>query len=669
MAIPIAAIVAYSNATAGPFIFDDTDSIVENTFMRSENLAECMAAPRKSSAAGRPVVSLSLAANYRMSGDDPRGYHVFNIAVHAVTAVVLFAVLLRIVRGRDPDCGVGLPAAVALIFAVHPLGTDAVNQVIYRTELLGSLFYLLTLYAAMRAARSRISALWIMIALTCSAVGMGCKEFVFSVPLAVFLLDGMVLFPSWRLALSKRWLLYGGLCLTWVVLWTAMFDRGPDGTWERVRQDAIGDHAGMPYGEYWLTQSAALVHYVRLVLWPSPLILDYGEWPIGGGFVITWSVIVVAAMVAGVLWLWRRRPDLAFLWILGFFILAPTTLLPNRGEVVGEHRMYLPMIAVIASVAAAVGAITRRFAGSVGWQRALITCITAGACIAATTATRTRNTVYSSKLAVWQDTVDKWPHGARAYNGVADALRENDDLLNAVKYYEKSLELDDDQTQPRLNLGGTLQALGRDDDAIPYFQHLLGMNPHPQTAAKAHNNLASSMRILGRLEECTEHYLQAIALNPRLVQAQHNLGLVYKDLDRDGAAVEQFRRALELNPQLPEAHYQLGYVLFRNGDTQTAIPHLKSVIALNSPIAYLAHDLLGQINTQDGDLIQARAHFEAFVQLQPSMAEARYNLGFLLVQMEDYEAAVGHLEVAVEILPGFEAAARQLDYARSMLQQ
>ena len=152
-----AGLIVFGNSLWGAFIFDDQNAILGNPQIRRLwPFSNAFSAPANTPVAGRPVVALSLAINYALGGLDVRGYHAWNVAVHILCTLVLFGIIRRTL-GRSPlqerfgSASDVIAAACALIWLVHPLQTEAVNYVTQRTESTMALFYLLTLYAAIRA--------------------------------------------------------------------------------------------------------------------------------------------------------------------------------------------------------------------------------------------------------------------------------------------------------------------------------------------------------------------------------------------------------------------------------------------------------------------------------------------------------------------------------------
>ena len=211
VAIAVVVVVVFGRGLNGPFIFDDHNAIVDNPHTRTLwPITDAISAPDQSTVDGRPVVALSLAVNFAIGRLDPWGYHAVNIAIHALCAVALFGVLGRITGRR------GLALAVAAIWAVHPLHTESVTYIVQRSELMMTLFYLLTVYSCLRGFSSkRGRRAWFTVAIVCCALGMASKEVMVSVPIFVLLLDRAMASGSFRQALRQHVGLYAGLAATW----------------------------------------------------------------------------------------------------------------------------------------------------------------------------------------------------------------------------------------------------------------------------------------------------------------------------------------------------------------------------------------------------------------------------------------------------------------------
>ena len=296
--------------------------------------------------AGRPLVNVSFAINYALGRLDVRGYHVWNIATHLLCALLLFGIVRRTlelpaVRPRLGRWSADLAFAVALIWVVHPLNTEAVNYLTQRTESMMGLFYFLTLYASIRARMSAHASRWAVTSVVSCAAGMACKESMATAPLMIVLYDRVFLFDSLRQGLRERWRLYAGLAMTWLVL-AALMLSGP-------RVHSAGFSSPIRPWTYLLNQAVMIVHYLRLAIWPRALVLNYGApSPLTLHDVAPYAVLVVALFLVTVAALaLRPKAGVSGAWF--FVTLAPaSSIVPIATEVGAERRMYLPLAGLIA---------------------------------------------------------------------------------------------------------------------------------------------------------------------------------------------------------------------------------------------------------------------------------------------------------------------------------
>ncbi|MCK4851206.1 MAG: hypothetical protein KAT11_07640, partial [Phycisphaerae bacterium] len=347
--IVAAGLLAYHNSFGGPFIFDDRDSIPENPTIRQLwNIRAVLSPPAQGQAVQRrPIVNLSLAINYAISGLHVRGYHVFNTGAHVLAALTLFGVLRRTLRSSIATQDVertsfNLSLVIALIWVVHPIHTDAVTYIIQRTEVLAGLFYLLTLYFVIRASSSSGAISWYIAAVIACLLGMGSKESMISAPLLVLLYDRVFLSSSFKEVFRRRWALYLGLAATWGLV-VVYIPHGSEGAAVFGRGSASIHYAS--------TQFEAISNYLRLCFWPTPLILDYGIYKPTSFWRALPYAIFITSLLAGTVVALRRRPWLGFLGVWFFAILAPSSsFVPVFAQASAEKRMYLPLAAVVVAV-------------------------------------------------------------------------------------------------------------------------------------------------------------------------------------------------------------------------------------------------------------------------------------------------------------------------------
>jgi protein O-mannosyl-transferase len=559
------ALLAYSGSFAVPFLYDDEETIAANPSIR--HLASALFPPAATTAGGRPLLNLSFAADYAAGGLGVGGYHAVNVAIHVLAGLALFGIVRRTLSARAP--GEATPAAllVALLWTLHPLQTESVTYLAQRAESLMGLLYLLTLYCFVRSvergARGRTA--WSLLCVGACLLGMGTKEVMVSAPLIVLLYDRAFVSGSLREAWRARRLLYSGLALTWVALGFLVLSA-------HGRGGSAGFGTGVTPWQYALTQFPAIVHYLRLCVWPHPLIFDYGNALEPPSIRTLACALAVAALVAAAAWAFARNLAAGFLGAAFFAILAPSSsFVPVATETVAEHRMYLPLAAVaVLFVCAAQGALGRRglvpllvLAGVLGWL------------------TFERNQVYLSDAALWADTVRGRPGNDRAHNYLGLAYEKTPGRLgDAIAQFEESLRLNPGRPQAHNYFGRVLEGIpGRLDEAIAQYREALRLSPD---YADAHNNLGNALNGEGRTAEAVVQYQEALRLDPGNAEAHNNLGNALSMEGRFGEAVPQYEEALRLKPGFVGFHLNLAATLLQiPGRADEAAAHLREALRLD----------------------------------------------------------------------------------------
>jgi tetratricopeptide (TPR) repeat protein len=648
-------IAVYSRTFSVPLLFDDIDAIVENPTIQHWNTAWW--APGNTTATGRPVLNLSLALNYAVSGTAVWTYHAFNLAIHVLAGLTLFGIVRRTLGlvGRvipNPLLSVSDPSdrrvkdnapypanatllafAAALLWTLHPLQTEAVTYIVQRAESLMGLFYLLTLYCFIRgicAERAdasgpragRASWVWFAGSVGACLLGMATKEVMVSAPLIVLLYDRTFIAGSFREAWRRRAGLYAALAATWLVLIGLVASTG----WNR--HGASGFDVGIAPWAYWLTQFEAVSRYVGLSVWPDPLVFEYGTvWVNHPAEVALYALLVVGLAVAGLVALWRR-PAIGFLGAWFFAILAPTSIVPGRVQMIVEHRMYLPLAAVMTLAAIGIHAMLKQR----GWVVFIALALGLGLL------TARRNEDYRSELSIWSDTVAKRPNNERAHNNLGLCWSKMPGRLNdAIAQYEAALQLKPDYADAHNNLGVAWARLpGRSNDAIAEFEAVLRLQPDD---FKAHSNLGVALaQIPARLNDAIAHYEAAVRSQPDHAEVHNNLGVALAQMPaRLNDAIAEFEAAVRLNPDDAEAHNNLGTALAQTPvRLNDAIAHYETALRLN-PDYFEAQINLGVVLAQTpGRLPDAIAELEAAVRLKPDDLSAQQALAAALQQAKGH---------------------------------
>jgi tetratricopeptide (TPR) repeat protein len=679
VAICLAIVAAYHDSFRGPFVFDDEPAVLENLTIRQLwPIWRTLAPPPSMTVSGRPLANLTLAINYAVSGTKPWSYHVFNLGIHVLAALTLFGVVRRtleraghqrLLPGNGPSekaapppsakrgaaplpvPATGLRAvdstflalAITLLWALHPLQTEAVTYVVQRVESLMSLFFLLTLYCFIRSVDAPRPRAWQGCAIAACFLGAASKEVIALAPILVLIYDRTFVAGSFAAAWRQRWRLHAALASTWVVLAAMIASTGWD------RNGTSGFDIGVQPSAYWLTQFEAVARYLWLSFWPHPLVFEYGTfWVRQADGALAYAMVVVPLTIATLIALWRR-PVLGFLGAWFFGILSPTSIMPGRIQMIVEHRMYLPVAALLTLAAVFVAG---RF-GKAGLV-ALFAWAAALGCLA-----ESRNAVYRDAYSLWSDTVAKRPENDRAHNNLGNALVDRGSIADAIVEYQTALRLRPDYPEAHSNLGNALLKAGRGAEAIAECQKALQLEP---AYAKAHNNLANALLEAGRNQEALVHYHAAIRLKPDDSKNHYNLGNAWLKEGRLRDAITEYETALRLQPDDAEARYNLANSLFQADRVQEAIAQY--LLALRLKPGYLdAHTNLGNAYLQSDRVSEAIAQFETVLQAQPDYAPGHNNLGAALFHAGRAEDAIREFQRALRLKPDYADARGNLERA------
>ena len=423
-------------------------------------------------------------------------------------------------------------------------------------------------------------------------------------PVIMLLLDSTFVSGGPSAAVRRRPFYYLALFATWIVL-ALLIVEGP-------RWRSAGFASGVSPWTYLLNQAPLVARYFRLVIWPTGLVLDYGE-PIHQTLGAVWpSALLVVGLLGGTLALWAFAPVLAFFPTWCFITLAPTSsIVPIATEVGAERRMYLPLVALLSLlVLVATRLLTRIPTPAI--RRAVAVATAATGCALLMGLTISRNSEYSSGLGIWQTVVDRYPRGRAHYNlglQLKEAGRREDALLEyrlaletepaahyalgfeldadgehdaAVEQYRRFIELEpDDANVPRAyhQIGRALVAMGRHEEAATAFRDVLERKPGYRDALAG---LADALLATERWNEAVAAYAEFLRARPADPTALFNMGIALARLDRDAEARDAFAAVVQQEPRNVAAHVNLAYALANTGRLGDSVKEFRRAAALET---------------------------------------------------------------------------------------
>jgi tetratricopeptide (TPR) repeat protein len=639
--------VVYARGLDAPFLFDDVTGVVHNPSIVSlwpligtDGHAGPLNPPKDLPVSGRPLVNLSFALNRYLGGTHPFGYHAVNVLLHIGSAILLWALVRTTLRlphfaGRFAETAGWLALAIALLWSLHPLATEAVIYTSQRTELMMALFYLATIYCSVgfwlsgkdvakpRAARR---AGWLVLAVLACAAGMASKEVMVSAPVVVLLFDRAFISGSIGSALRRSWPLYVGLAATWTLL-IALNVNGP-------RSSSAGFHLDVAPHAWWFTQCKVLLMYLKLAIWPSPLLFHY-QLPYVSTFAEAAVYVIPVGLIAvvSVVLLWRNS---AFGFLLAFMaaILSPTFVVPIVSETAAERRMYLPLAGLVAMVV--IGAYLLLERRVIKRARHLPQSPTSAAPLTAI--------ILSTAVLALVD-------------GIASAKRLGE-YYDETLLWEQVARRQPHNYMAHYDLGLLYNYAGREAESVAELEAAIAANPN---YANARSAFGFAMMNAGRLDVALDSLKRALALDPEHVGALNNMGILLTRQGRYPEAIQYLQRAIQIHPEHSQAHLNLGKALAASGKVAEAVPEFEAASALVPDDAEILNNLATAL-VHTGRSKEAIGPYNKLLKLNPDLLGAYVQLCDALAEAGRYGEAkdVARRGIAAAESVGDEAVAARL---------
>ena len=603
--------LCYLPALRGGFIWDDDAHLTENA---------CITGPlgfkgiwTTSSAVYYPLVLTSFWVQHALWGLHPLPYHLINILMQALAAVLLWRVLLTL---KVPGAWLG-----AALWALHPVQVESVAWITELKNTQSGVFFLLAILAYIKwlgagpdGAPGRRTKLYLLVLLS-AVLAMLSKASTVMLPVVL----GLV---AWWV--EGRWRWHRLLSLIPVFLFSAAASAWT--IWEqKYSSGAIGEEWSQTLPERVIIAGKVVWFYLGKLVWPHPVMFIYPRWHIDGS---DWISFVPALAVVGLLgWFWWKRNGWARPWFLAFaFFLA--LLFPVMGffnvyffrySFVGDHFQYLAGMGPLALAGAGIArlAVWLRQRNPLASEALPLVVVGALALLA------WRHThVFRNDEFLWRDTLRKNPNAWLAFNNLGSVLMTRADLEGAIACFRRTLELHPNYPEAEANLGNALSDAGRVEEAIPHYQRAAELNPehieirlalgaalvsqgraaeaeeHFQwvvsqkpDSARAHDHLASVLAIQGRMEEATSHFQEALRLNPHHPRVRMNYGSALATQGKYAEAARQFVEVLRVAPNTPAACKNLGSVLLQLGQTNDAAAYFREALRLDPSMTTVREQL------------------------------------------------------------------------------
>ncbi|OGP58969.1 MAG: hypothetical protein A2V67_19840 [Deltaproteobacteria bacterium RBG_13_61_14] len=640
--------VVYSNALPGDFYFDDIHHVQENLALQVQvSLGRLFTDPQTfSSRLGvqmyRPLTLLSYAATFALFGSKPLGFHLLNLLIHSLNALLVFFLARRWLKDQV------LSWLLALTFAVATVNTMAVNYISSRSDLLAAGWVLLALflddgpvpdpgpYPSFRRAGAILAA----------ALGLLSKETAMVLPALIVARD-FLLFPRDRSWLSKRiaiYLAYGLVAVGFLALRYFLI------------HTRFGS-ADLSLLTNLLTQLKAVLLYFAKVFFPFHLSI-LPDLPAAssllqaGVIAAAFGILALLFMIA----LSARSLPLVALGLAWFLLsLLPTSLVPLHLPF-SETRVYLGSVGLLlAAFSLLFRALeqTRPERRRAAWSwLVLIILIQAGW-------TRERNTTWQDGYRLWAEATRLGPGRPLTLVQMAALAQERKQLPRAKMLLARAYQAAPDDPGVLFQIAQVYQETGPAQKARTFLEKYLEQVTSPGDRIRAEIQLARLDLHDNRLEDARAQLEQVLAVSPDEPWALYLMGLLAELEKNLEAAADYYRRALVALPRFPEAEGRLGTVLTQLGQNEEAQPFLEQAVAHGS-LDERVYLHLGNLYGTQSRLEEAKDMMERALALNPNYALGHLNLGVIYFQRGDYMAAKKEFEEALRLDPSMAQAHGQL---------
>jgi tetratricopeptide (TPR) repeat protein len=626
--------------------FDDPDYAAENPHVRAGLTLQgaIWAFTSPYAANWVPLTWLSHMTDWSLFGFHPGAHHLTSVFLHALSTLLLFAVLHRMTGERWPS------ALVAFLFGLHPLHVESVAWIAERKDVLSGLFWFLTIWAYTRYTE-RQGAVRYALLLAAFSMGLLAKPMMVTLPFVLLLLD---VWPLGRAAVA------GGQTRTAVLvrekvplfvlaagasLATYLVQRGGG---------AVISLTSISPGQRMANAFLSYMAYLGQTVWPARLAVFYPFpeklpwWPAAG---CAAAIVGITLLLARV---FRGAPFLlvGWLWYLG--TLVPVIGLVQVGEQAHADRYtYVPLVGIFIMLAWSAAAAARRWPVA-RWVICGMLAAVSVACLVLT----------SMQVRYWKDSESLFQHAIEvtqgnyvAYNNLGVVERDRHRLTQAIADYREALRIRPSSLEAHNNLSEALLKEGRLDEATVQILETLRLKPD---SAEGHVNLGAVLDKRGKLDGAMAEYREALRLAPENAVAHSGLGGVLADLGRTEEALREMREGIRLRPEYADGYYSLGWLLATQGRAAEAIPIFQEAIRLD-PDDTEAHYNLGTALAAEGRLAEAMVEFQAALRLKPDYANAHLNLGKALANSGRMEEAAAQFSEALRSDPNLMEAREALE--------
>jgi protein O-mannosyl-transferase len=655
-----------------PFQFDDVANITKNFSVRSDqSFAGCW------KTTGRWIGEYITRLNFKVSRFDPYIFRITNLAIHILTGVVLFFLILELCRFTKIKSflhkhAVMIATLTSGLFLLHPVQTQTVSYIVQaRMEGLAALFIFSSLLFFVKAFQTKNIVLRSLLAFLSLVVGYfscGTKEISIILPLLAVTIDWFWLSDGRWASFKKRiWFHIILGCTIWgLYLYNFSHKFFTDavtlqGSTHNNRGNILTEHAHEKISafKYLISEFKVILHYLVMFIVPAGISVEY-DWVISNSFFSYDSILpfmVLLSLFALSVYLMIKKEAYSYIsfGLIWFFIsVAPRSSIIPAPELVCDYKTYIPALGILLLISITlaklidVGIKACKNMPSWFYGRPAQTAFLILLFVPIGFSAFQRNKVWSNPIAFWQDIVEKAPKKARGHNNLGVALSEVARFNEAIPHYYTAIKLDRNYSDPYSNLSVAYASKGMTDQAIAALKEAIRIFPH---YPEAYNNLGTLLIKKKEFETAKRVLHTALKLRPYYGKAFFNLGRMYLEQGNEQEAWNHFKKATEGDLDNVDGFLTFGQMCMKMKKFEDAVKAFETAMQRGGR----THQVMFNLSNSYYMIKQygpAEKMLKQLVAAFPNEHRFAYNLGETLFAQRKFEEAMGVL-----------AKARSLPYA------
>jgi len=621
----VVALAVYATTLGSAFLYDDDTLIRTNRWVQDASVLPQLpfkpllaVAPMGSTNYYRPVVNVLYNVTWQLGGGRPFAFHLLNLLMHALNATLLLQ-LIRRVPGAQEATALG----AALLFAVHPLGSEVVAWPSCLPELgysacgLSALLLQVVSWSRKDRAAFRCRAgSWVLfgLALACKETALAFLPLAFALEFWLRPADPRRGAPRARAAAGSLVPYLAAAALFFAARTSVLGGLIPHGA-----------HGTRTLVDVVLNAPWLLVLYVKAMLFPSPLLVEHVIPLVKSAAdprFLTGTALVAAATV-GIARLGRLRPELAFAACLALLPVLPALYIPALGrDPFAERYAYLGLAGFCWLLVGAAWALLR--SGRIAVPSWALPSLLGALVIAAGARTAARCADWRDDEILGLATIRDEPMAPIGYLLAGNWNLREGRKDEALRIFNEGMNRLPESVELHQNAIGLGLQLGRltEDDAVAAYERLV---PLAAGSAGAQFNLGHALLQKGRVDEAKSAFTRALELSPSSVASMTALAVIASKQGDDATAVALCRRALAVDDHSTAALQQLGVALMRQGDMPGAVSALERAVQLDASDKD-SLNRLGVAYARTGRLDDARRVWEQALAIDPQFEGVRQNL-------------------------------------------